>query len=132
MPTNLRTHLRNYLHTYVPEYLRTYVPTYLHTYVPVLSKYFFGIIYVPMYSTFLPTYLRAYIPIVQFIALYLLSNYLRKSSNLLTYLLTYVHTYVTTYIHMYLSTFAPVLSAYHQCTYVPKLSTCTYEYHEHN
>jgi hypothetical protein len=30
----------------------------------LLCCFFFGIIYVPMYSTCLPTYLRAYLPIM--------------------------------------------------------------------
>jgi hypothetical protein len=62
----------------------SFVPTYLY-----FLHTFFGIIYVPMYSTCLPIYLHAYVPIVRFIALYLSLNYLHRSSNVLTYLLTY-------------------------------------------
>ncbi len=69
--SNLLTYLLTYIHTnvliyvpmyqltYVPTYLRTYVPMYLCTYIPTylyyLRSFFFGIIYVPMYSTCLPT-----------------------------------------------------------------------------
>ena len=65
-----------------------------------------------MYRTGVPTYLHAYIPIVQFTASYLFLNYLRRSSNLLTYLLTYKHTYITTYVPMYLGTFVPTYLNY--------------------
>ncbi len=55
---------------------------------------FFGIIYIPMYhSTCLPMYLHAYVPIMYDSLLYWSLNYLRRSSNILTYLLTYIHTY---------------------------------------
>ncbi len=102
--SNLLTYLLTYVHTYVityvPTYLCTYVPTdlfmYLHTYVPMYLNYlhtFFGIIDIPMYSTFLPTYLHAYIPIMYNSLLYWLLNYLGRSSNLLTYLITYIQTY---------------------------------------
>ncbi len=76
-----------------------------------------------MYSTCLPTYLRTYVPIMYDSSLYWLLNYLRRSINLLMYLLIYIHTYVTTYIPTYLCTHVPILSTYHQFTYVPKLST---------
>ncbi len=109
--SNSLTYLLSYLHTYVT----TYIPMYLCTFVPTYLYYlhiFFGIIYVPMYSTCLPTYLRAYVPIVRFIALYLLKNYLRRSSNLLMYLgtnlQTYLHNYLRIYVPMYLCTYVPI------------------------
>ncbi len=116
--SNLLTYLLTYVHTYVT----TYVPTYLHTFVPTYLYYlrtFFGIIYVPMYSTCLPRYLRAYIPTMYDSSLYLLLNYLRRSSNLLTYLLTYKHTYITTYEPTYLCTFVPTYTYYLHTTNVP-------------
>jgi hypothetical protein len=88
--TYMLTYVATYQHSNLPMYLCTYVPTYLCTYY---VRTFFGIIYVPMYSTFLPMYLHAYVPIMYDSLLYWLLNYLRRSSNLLTYLLTYIDTY---------------------------------------
>ena len=105
-----------------PNYLHTYVPTYLHTFVPTYLYYlhtFFGIIYIPMYSTCLPTYQRAYVPIVWFITLYLSPYYLRRSGNLRSYLLAYRHTSITTYIPTYLCNFVPTYLYYLHTTNVP-------------
>ncbi len=69
------------------------------------------------------THTHTYVPIMYDSLLYWSFNYLRKSSNLLTYLLTCIHTYVTTYVPTYLCTYIPILSTYHKHTYIPKLST---------
>ncbi len=76
-------------------------------------------IYVPMYSTCLPMYLSTYVPIIYYSWLYLLVNYLRRSSNVLTYLLTYKHSYVTTYIPKCLCTFIPMYLYYLHTTNIP-------------
>ncbi len=120
--TYLLTYVYTYVLTYIPMYQCTYVPSYLRTKVPTYLYYlctFFGIIYVPMYNTCLPTYLSAYIPIMYDSLLYWLLNYLRRSSNLLMYLLTYAHTYVTTYVPMYLCTFIPTHLYYLRTTDAP-------------
>jgi hypothetical protein len=112
-------------------YIRAYIPSYLCTciiYIHYLHT-FFGIIYVPIYSTCLPTYQRAYVPIVRFIALYLSLNYLPRSSNLLTYLLTYEHTYVATYIlHTFVPTYLYYLRNTNGPTYInyPRVYLFTY------
>ncbi len=72
-----------------------------------------------MYNTCIPTYLRAYVPIVWFVAMYSSLNYLRRSSNLLTHLLTYEHTYVITYVPTCLHTFVPTYLYYLCMTNVP-------------
>ncbi len=133
--SNLLTYLLTYIHTSVTTYIPTYPCTSVPTYLYFLHT-FFGIICVPMYSTcILHTCMHnAYVPIVQFIAIYLLLNYLYGSSNLLTYLLTYKHTHVTTYVPTYLyylstnnvPTYQNYLRAYlftYLHTYLPYLST---------
>jgi hypothetical protein len=83
------------------------------------------IICIPMYSTCLPTYLRAYLPIMYDSLLDWSLNYLRRSSNLLTYLLTYLNTKVNTYIPTYLHTYVPLYL--HTCIiYIRSLVLSTY------
>jgi hypothetical protein len=103
----------------------------------LLCCFFFGIIYVPMYSTCLPMYLRAFVIIYNNSSLYSLLNYLRRSSNLLTYLLTYELTnvltyvptyqctYVPTYLCMYIPTYLRTYIPMYLCTYLP-MYLCTY------
>ncbi len=104
----------------------------------LLCCFFFGIIHAPMYSTCLPPYLRAYVPtyLLYDLSLYWLLNYLRRSNNLLTYLLTYVHTYITNYLSTYLHTCIPTylhtciptylyyLHSFFGIIYLPMYSTC--------
>jgi hypothetical protein len=72
-----------------------------------------------MYSTYSPMYLRAYIYTIYDLLLYSLLNYLRMSSNLLTYLPIYIHNYVTTYVPTYLRTFVLMYLYYLRTTNVP-------------
>ncbi len=69
------------------------------------------------YLCIIPAYLHTYVPLYLMYdsSLYWLLNYLRRSSNLLSYLPTKELPYVLTYIPMYQCTNVPT----YQCTYIP-------------